>query len=80
MTIASWLLVVAPGEAGAVREALDARPGIERRGDARGRLVVVSESPSEAGALEAVHALLTAVPGVRDASLVAALEDEGEGR
>jgi hypothetical protein len=73
VTIASWLLIVDPGCAASVTAAL-ARPGHECRSEARGRLVVVTESPSRG--LEDVHRELAAARGVRDAALVAAFEDE----
>lgn len=74
MTIASWLLVAEAGRQRSVEEALEGRPGIDCRGLAAGRLVVVTESPAGLG-LEPVHEALVAVPGVRDAALVAAFDE-----
>ncbi len=74
MTIASWLVTFEQGRLDVVRAALAGHTGIECRSEAKGSLVVLSESPSETG-LEGVHQVLTAIPGVKDASLVAAFED-----
>jgi nitrate reductase NapAB chaperone NapD len=74
MTIASWLVDVEPGRGNAVRAALLANPGIECRSEARGTIVVLSESPSRPGVLDGVLTLLATVPGVRQASLVTSFE------
>ena len=74
MTVASWLLVAEPGQEASVQAALGGLPGMECRGAAAGRLVVVTESPEGLG-LEPVHEELLRVPGVRDAALVAAFAD-----
>ena len=57
-----------PGQGASVQVALGGRPGMECRGAAAGRLVVVTESP-EGLDLEPVHEELLRVPGVRDAAL-----------
>jgi hypothetical protein len=74
VVIASWLLAVDVDRVDETRASLHARPGIECRSEAGGRLVVLSECP--AGGLDAVHAQLRSAPGVRGAALVAALDDE----
>jgi nitrate reductase NapAB chaperone NapD len=75
-TVASWLLVAEAGRTPDVRVALARTPAVECRGEAAGRLVVVTESPR--GDLGPVHALLAGIHGVRDVALVAAFEDEDE--
>jgi hypothetical protein len=74
VVIASWLLAVDVDRVGETRACLLSRPGIECRSEVRGRLVVLSECP--AADLPSVHDLLRSAPGVRDAALVAALDDE----
>lgn len=75
-TIASWLLVAESECTTDVCAVLAQTPSVECRGEAAGRLVVVTESPR--GDLGPVHALLASIPGVRDVALVAAFEDEDE--
>lgn len=79
MTVASWLLVVDPEAVDSARHALAGADGVECRGLAGGRLVVVTES-AEGRGLEPVHDALLAVPGVRSAALVAAFEEGEEDR
>jgi hypothetical protein len=77
VVIASWLLAVDVNQVDQTRASLQSRPGIECRSEVRGRLVVLSECGP--GGLDSVHALLRSAPGVRDAALVAALDDDEEG-
>lgn len=69
LTIAGWLVSVDPRRHGVARAGLESLPGVSLRGEAGGRLVVVSESET---ALEAVDAALRDVAGVRDVALAAA--------
>lgn len=69
MTIASWLVSVDPGQQAAARAELLALPEVSVRGEAGGRLVVLSESET---ALEAIDAALRGIAGVRDVALAAA--------
>jgi nitrate reductase NapAB chaperone NapD len=71
-----WLLVLESGrDVGAVRAALANQGGVECRMDGRGTLVVVTETDSESD-LDGMRSMLSAVPGVRSADLVASFEVE----
>lgn len=75
MTIASWLVTFEAGQSAAVRQALSSHPDLECRSEAKSSLVVLSQSPPGA-MLESVREILEAAPGVRDAALVTAFEDD----
>ena len=75
MTIASWLLEIETGRGPAVRQALAAHPGIECRSEARGTLVVLTETPPGERGVDGLRRLLSDVPGVRGADLVTAFEE-----
>ena len=76
MTIASWLLEIEAGRGGAVRAALAAHPGVECRSEARGTLVVLTETPPGERGVGRLKEILNGVPGVRGADLVTAFEDD----
>jgi nitrate reductase NapAB chaperone NapD len=77
MTIASWLLAVAAGQAPLVRAALAERPGVECRSESRGTLVVLTETKGDERSLEALRASFLATPGVSAVSLVTAYREDG---
>lgn len=76
MTIASWLLEIEAGRGVAVRAALAAHPGVECRSEARGTLVVLTETPGADRSMGRLKEILSGVPGVRGADLVTAFEDD----
>jgi nitrate reductase NapAB chaperone NapD len=78
LTIASWLLEIEAGRAGTVRAALAAHPGVECRSEARGTLVVLTETPAGDRSMGRLKEILSGVPGVRGADLVTAFEEDDE--
>ena len=76
MTIASWLLEIEAGRGGAVRAALAAHQGIECRSEARGTLVVLTETPPGEKGVGRLKEILNGVPGLRGADLVTAFEED----
>ena len=76
MTIASWLLEIEAGRGRSVRAALEVHPGIECRSEARGTLVVLTETPPGDRSMGRVKEILSGVPGVRGADLVTAFEED----
>ena len=77
MTIASWLVGIETGRSESVRKALESHPGIECRREARGTLIVVTETPRQDRGLGRLREILSSVPGVRSADLVTAFEEDG---
>ena len=72
VVIASWIVTVRPEMRGAARLVLGGIPGA-RLGDLVDPLILTTECPEEDFA--ALHRALTAAPGVRSVSMVAAYRD-----
>jgi hypothetical protein len=74
VTIGGWLLTLEPGDGGRrARQSLSLSEGVECRMEAKGTLVVVTQTPPDS--IDGMRETLAHAPGVLRAELVARFDD-----